>query len=338
AIDGLSQARKIEPNSFEVNYYLGVALFIKKEYAKAIPFFKKARAFNPEAQELYEKTGLSMYHAKMYKLSLPYLKRALDVNPESKEILYSLASAMNKSGNGDRALKIFMHLRPDPRFGADSCFAAGILHSNSGQIDKAIADYQIGLKHTDAPVDIQVSIRYNLSQCYLKNGNLNDTLRFLHEIQTLRPNYKDVPMLITRYQELNQNKKLQTYLIGGKTDFIALCRQIVSIYYKKAQVKIISIEQQNEMAEIQATIETEKWEDIVVFRFSRGSGSVGELFIREFHGCLRDLRAGRGVFVTAGKFSDEAVKYIEGRPIDLIDKPQLNKLLTKLHTVSELSF
>jgi len=334
AFKGLAQAQKMDPDTFEVNYYLGLSLYLEKKYDKSIYFFKKARAIKPEALEVYDKTGLAMYYAKMYKQALPYLKRGLDINPENKELLYYLASAMNKTGSGDRAIKIFMHLRPDPKFGADSCLAASILHSGNSDIDKAIADLQIGLKHKNAPLETQLLIRYNLGQCYLKKGDLSSALKAFAEIQTMSSNYKDVSVLISRYQELNQNKKLQTYLIGGSTDYISICRQIVSIYYKGSHVKVIAIESKNNMVEIQTEIETSKWEDVVVFRFGRGTGVVGELFVREFHGVIKDFRAGRGVFITAGKFSEEAKKFAEGRPIDLIEKEALLKLLSKVSSNS----
>ena len=85
-----------------------------------------------------------------------------------------------------------------------------------------------------------------------------------------------------------------------------------------------------DVAEIQTEIDTIKWEDSVVFRFYRNTGSTGELFIRDFHGRIRDLKAGRGICVTAGTYSEDAKKYVEGRPIDLVDKAQLLKIFNKL--------
>jgi len=83
---------------------------------------------------------------------------------------------------------------------------------------------------------------------------------------------------------------------------------------------------------ITTDIETDKWEDTVFFRFYRTTSSVGELFIREFHAKIRDEKAGRGICVTAGTFSDESKKFIEGRPIDLIEKDMLVKMLTSIES------
>ena len=77
-------------------------------------------------------------------------------------------------------------------------------------------------------------------------------------------------------------------------------------------------------------VETPKWEDVEFFRFFRATGAVGELFVRDFHAKLKDKKVDRGFCVTPGAFSEEAHKYVEGRPIDLIEKAQLMTLLKKI--------
>jgi len=329
---GLLQARKINPNSFESNFYLGQACLHNKEYDKAIPLLRKALTINKDVPEIYKYLGLALYQNHNFKESLPYLKRALDVTPDDKELLFSMADAMKEGGSGDRAIKVFMHLRPDPEFGARACLAAGMIHQNAKQHDKAVQDFEIGVKHINAPIEILTQIRYRLAHSYLETSDMGKALVCLKEIQSTVPNYKDVPALIARYQELNQNSNLHTYLISSNSDFIALCRKIVSVYFGKAYVKVLDINAMADCTEVQTEIETAKWEDAVLFRFYRTTGSVGELFIRDFHARIKDLKSGRGICFTAGTFTEEARKYIEGRPIDLTDKAGLIKILNRIDT------
>jgi len=336
AFRGLLQARKINPDNFETNFYLGQACINNKEYDKAIPLLRKALMVNKEVPEIYKYLGLALYNNHNFKESLPYLKRALDVSPDDKELLFSMADAMKEGGNGDRAIKVFMHLRPDPEFGARACLAAGLIHQNAKQNDKAVQDFEIGLKHINAPIEILTQIRYRLAHAYLETSDIGKALICLKDIQSTVPNYKDVPALIARYQELNQNSNLHTYLISNNSDFIALCRKIVSVYFGKAYVKVLDINAMSDCTEVQTEIETAKWEDSVLFRFYRTTGSVGELFIRDFHARIKDLKSGRGICFTAGTFTEEARKYIEGRPIDLTDKAGLIKILNRIDTKPSL--
>ena len=336
SLKGLLQARKISPDGFESNFYLGQAFINNKEFDKAIPLLRKALMANKEVPEIYKYLGIALYQNHNFKESLPYLKRALDVTPDDKELLFSMADAMKEGGSGDRAIKVFMHLRPDPEFGARACLAAGMIHQNAKQHDKAVQDFEIGLKHINAPIEIVTQIRYRLAHSYLETSDISKALICLKDIQATVPNYKDVPALIARYQELNQNSNLHTYLISSNSDFIALCRKIVSVYFGKAYVKVLDINAMSDCTEVQTEIETAKWEDSVLFRFYRTTGSVGELFIRDFHARIKDLKSGRGICFTAGSFTEEARKYIEGRPIDLTDKAGLIKILNRIDTKPSL--
>ena len=331
AMKGLSSAIKINNNNFEANYYLGQAFYQANTYDKAIPYLRKASTFGQEAPGLNEAIGLSFYNMKRYRDSLPYLKRALEENPDGKVVLFSMADAMQQTGFGDKALKVFMHLRADPEFGARSCLAAGIMHMNGGTLDKAIQDFEIALRHVNVPQDTLLEIKYRLAGCYLQSGSVDLGLAMLREVQVINPSYRDVNSLITRYTELKQNKNLQIYLTAGNSDFVALCRKLVESFYGRAVVRILDISVTNDNTEVLTEVETAKWEDTVIFRFYRTSGTTGELHIRDFHGRIKDARAGHGICLTAGAFSEEAKKYIEGRPIDLVDKTELIKRLKKIN-------
>jgi len=152
----------------------------------------------------------------------------------------------------------------------------------------------------------------------------------LKEIQKITPGFKDVPSLIVRYQELNQNKNLQTYLLSVQSEFVALCRKIVVQFFPGAKVKITDISVFADYTDIVSEIDTPKWSDIVIFRFFRSQGSVGELLLRDFHARIKDLKAGKGICLSAGVYSDESRRFTEGRPIDLYDKERLNKILNSV--------
>jgi restriction endonuclease Mrr len=64
-----------------------------------------------------------------------------------------------------------------------------------------------------------------------------------------------------------------------------------------------------------------------MFRFIRTQGSIGELIIRDFHSHLKEVKAGKGVCVAVGAFSEEARRYTEARLIDLIEKEKLTAIL-----------
>jgi HJR/Mrr/RecB family endonuclease len=135
-------------------------------------------------------------------------------------------------------------------------------------------------------------------------------------------------MLIGKYQELNANKNLQIYTMAPSSDFVALCRKIVMSYFARAKVKISNITvSKNDWADILTEVDTPKWSDVIMFRFIRTQGAVGELIVRDFHSQLKEVKAGKGICITVGTFTDEAKRYTEARLIDLIEKEKLSVML-----------
>lgn len=333
AFKGLVVARKLDPNNAEVNYYLGQAFYLNGDYEKAAPLFKRTLIIYPSNMEVYRYLGLSLVKGQKYKESLAYLKQSIDNNPEDKEVLFFLAQAFAETNAIERSIKIFSHLRPDPEYGAKSCLQVGILHANTNSLEKALQDFEIGLKHENVPADIAAEMRYRMGHVYLKMQSISEALDLFKQVQEIMPDYKDTKTLITQYQELNQNKNLQTYLIANQSDFILLCKQIVSCYFSKSISRILDITSSNENTEILAEIDTSKWTDIVLFRFYRTTSIVGELYVRDFHEKIRDTKAGRGICFSAGTFSEESRKFIDGRPIDLIGRESLNSFLSSINQI-----
>ena len=52
--------------------------------------------------------------------------------------------------------------------------------------------------------------------------------------------------------------------------------------------------------------------------------------MRELYAHIKEVHAGRGFCLSAGKFTEEAEKFVEARLIDLLPKAKLVKLLNKV--------
>ena len=331
AMTAFSKAMKLNNRDFHTNLYVGKIMLDRNEFEKAIVYLKRAMTISPESSEIAQPLGYALFEAKKYRESLTYLKKVLDETPDNKEALFYFATAMKEASMGEKALKYFMHLRLDPKFGAQSCLEAGILHERQGAYDKAIQDYEIALRLETITQEAKLNVYYKLAQALIYQKDISRALGYLKQINIINPNYKDVAALIGRYQELNQNSNLQAYLMCGASDFVVLCKKFVMAFYSNASVKIEDVNVSPDNVEVTCSVESAKWTDTELFRFYRSTGSIGELYIRDCHSKMRDIRCDRGFCVTPGTFSDEAKKYVDGRPIDLIEKSRLIQVLKKIN-------
>lgn len=330
ATQSLINAQKLNSVAYEPNYFLGKTMMKLEQYDKAIPLYKKALLANPEANDVYLQLGQCYYRAKKYRDSLPCFKKALDEDPGNKEALFDMADAMSNEGHPEKAIKVFMHLRADPNYGPRSCLQAGLYHMKINDSNSAVQDFEIGLKHENTAPEIKIELEYNLARCYFERNMIQKGLMLLKSIRTKNANYKDVNTLISRYQELSQNSNLQIYISANSSDFVTLCRKFISTKYRNSTIRIQSIDVDVLYTDILAEIFSSKWEDVALFRFFRTTGATGEIYIREFHSHMSDVKAARGFCISAGTFTEEARKYIDGRPIDLIEKNDLTKILKQI--------
>jgi tetratricopeptide (TPR) repeat protein len=333
AYKGLSVARSQKQDNFEVNYSLGVLEFQRTNYEKAIGILQHVRAQDPEHAPTLRYLGHAFFKIKKYKEAMSFIRKAIEMAPEDKESLYTLAECYFEANQPDQATKLFGHLRPDPVMGPSACLMCGTINMDRHNYDKAIEDFEIGLKHQNIKVDVSQELKYKLATVYLKKSEIAKALNYLRDIQMVNPSYKDVAILLGRFQELNTNKNLQVFLMASSSDFVALCRKIVLTYYPQAKIKISNISvNKNEWIDILTEVDTPKWSDVVMFRFIRNQGSIGELIVRDFHAHLKEVKAGKGICFSVGTFTDEAKRYTEARLIDLIGK---DKFIAMLNTIDD---
>jgi len=332
AYRGLLFARSIREDVFEINHNLGFLEFHKKNYERAAKLLSQARRDRPEHTETLRYLGLSLFRLQKYSEALTLLRRVIDLEPDDKEVLFLMAQAYHNIRQNEQAIKIFTHLRPDPVWGPGATLYAGTIHLSNRQFPRAIMDFEIGLKHENIKLDIKLELKYRLAASYIQMQDLSQSIRYLKEIEAESPGYRDVPALLAQYTELNTNRNLQIYLISPASDFVTLCRKAALTFFPGAKVKITDVSvNKNEYADILAEISTKKWEDIVLFRFIRTTGQVGELILRDMYARSKEVKAGRGFCLSAGDFTDGAKQFVEARLIDLIEKERLLKILNSLN-------
>jgi len=335
AYKAFTTARGHKQDSFEVNFELGVLEFDRKNYEKAVQLLTSARTRDPDNPAILRSLGHALFRLKRPKDAMNYIRKAIDIAPDDKESLYTLGECYQEANQTEQALRVYNHLRADPVMGPSACLNAGLIHLNTRQYEMATQDFEIGLRHQNIKADVLAEIRYRLATTYINLNEIGKAIPILKQLKSENPSYKDVNILLTKYIELNANHNLQIFLMGSSADFVALCRKMVLTYFPHSRVKITDISvNKSEWADILAEIDTARWSDIIMFRFIRTQGSIGELVVRDFHSHLKDVKAGKGICITVGQYSEEAKRYTEARLIDLIEKDRLQQLLNSLDAKS----
>jgi len=331
AYRSLMIARTLKGDNFEVNYNLGHLEFIRKNFQKAIPYMQKAKILKPDHPLTNRFLGHSLFRLKKFNDAAGALQLSLHHAPDDKESLYILAQTYFHLSKNDLSLKIFNHLRTDPNIGARASLFSGTIQMKNKNYGKAIEDFEIGLRHEDTQTEILLELKYRLAAANLVQNDMGQAIHLWKEIKKLNPKYKDVQDQLNKYQEINTNRNLQLYLMSSNSEFVTLCRKLTMGYFAKTTTKILNIALPgSEYVDIFAEVYSKQWEDMILFRFIRSNGQAGELILREMYSRIKELKAGRGICITAGDFSEGARAFVEARLIDLVEKEELLKLFSNL--------
>ena len=317
-------AKGLSPDGFEVNFHLGHMEFKKKSYEKASALLALARKRQPDHIQTLRYLGLSLFRIRRFDQAIKALRDALAYEPNDKETAFALGQCYFEMGRNEEARKIFSRLRADPRIGPHACLFAGTINMNNERLEEAMEDFEIGLRHRGLKLAVENELKYRLALAAYQVQNVERAVQLLREVLEVNPDFKDARQRLNRYQELSQNEFLQTYLIASTSEFVTLCRRIATTYFKRSRTKLVNISVEKEgQVDIVAEVRTSKWEDQVLLRFLRMTGTVGELLVRNFYMRCRDSHIKRGVLVAPGEFSKGAAQFVEARLIELVDKKSL---------------
>ena len=324
-------ARSRKESGFEENYTLGCLEFGQGDHEKAAGYLNRARQADPDHIFTVKLLGESLFALGHFRDCLPLLRRAFEQFPGDAALLFELGEAFAETDKTDTAARIFGRLRTDPRLGPKAALRSAQILLGERQYDRAIEDLEIGLRHTGADPGTLLELKYRLGVAHLKKGDIARALVPWKEIADVAPSYRDVPDLLARYREISSNAKLKAYLLSPTSEFATLCRKLAVLVYPRTRTKILSVSlRQSEYVDITAEVDGGSWHDAVLFRFVRASGVIGEPALRDMYAKLKELKAGRGICIAPASFSGSAKAFLEGRVLDVLDKPALIKLLAKV--------
>lgn len=331
ALKSLVFVKTLKDESVEANYYLGLIEYERRNHEKALNYFKAALKLNPDHPLSLKYMGLTLKRMGQIKEAFRYIKSAIDRDPSQKDILFELGECYATLGHTENAVKIFSHLRPDPNIGPKAALNAAVINIHTNNLEDALMDLNIGLKHSNIPQDLKLELLYKRANVLTSLQDLDNAMKDLKTIRSMEGSYKDVNELIQRLSEFSSNRHLQTYIVAPTSEFITLCKSLVLRYFKESTVKILDVSvQKNDFADLLTEINTPKWMDVCLFRFIRSATQVGDTVVRDMATRIKDQKAGRGICACAGEFTVGARQFVEARQIDLIDKPNLLKWLARL--------
>lgn len=103
--DSLNQFKDNKPANAMLNYYLGSALVLQKDYGQAIMYLKKSNLLNPKYMDTYQKLSDAYVGTGNFQNAADTLSKALELDPNNDTISKSMAKMLLLSGRYNDAIR-----------------------------------------------------------------------------------------------------------------------------------------------------------------------------------------------------------------------------------------
>lgn len=216
-----AQVRNLQPDSPEVDFRLGLALFKADQFPKALEPLKRAVAQNPDDSAAQKYLGLTYFELGQNDDAVKLLEQSRRSAPNDPEVLLALGGALERSHRDEEAQTVFAELinsHPgsigvhillgkayaaqghvpqaeqefrraldlDPRAQSAHRYL-GILKMQNGQMAEAGKEFQAELQAH--PEDVEA--RYDLAFVFLKQQKISEAIPLLHQVIKEDPQYSE---------------------------------------------------------------------------------------------------------------------------------------------------
>jgi restriction endonuclease Mrr len=201
-----------------------------------------------------------------------------------------------------------------------------------GDLENAISDFERSLKYSTEENSVTISVRYTLGIAYEKQRRLLEAVEQWEKVAQLRPNFQDVQTKLSQYEDLRIDDKLKDLMTATPTTYEFICQKIANVMgYDVIESKNTG----DDHVEIIGVERSAKWRNArggkVLIVIARSNTEVKEDEIAEMVEKIKALHGTRAIYVSTGKFSPQAIRYSENRPVDLYDRQKISSIMKNIN-------
>lgn len=171
-------------NSYATDFDNGLKEFREENYEEALPWFLDARKKEPGSSSIAFFLGLTYKSMEKYGEAIPYLKDAITLTPHIKEALVELADALYQTGDLDSAKKWIELGEQQGLLTSRLQFLKGLVLLKAGENEKAIEELETA-KLLDEK--LAQAADFHMATAYAQAGQLVEALECFKAATTLDP-------------------------------------------------------------------------------------------------------------------------------------------------------
>ena len=319
---------KKHPNDYIYFYKVGELFEQKDMEEQAMSFYSNSIKLNSNYIPALLNMGVLLYKIKKYPESNNYLQMVVRKDPNNYKGFFYLGMLKKIENNHKDALKFFEKSSRDKEYKMRSLTERGMVYMIQAKYDEAIVELDRALKSCEPENNIKIQVQYLLASCYEQNRNITEAISLWEQIYAKKSNFRDVSEKLSNYQELRTDDRMKDFLTATDIDFLDMCKGIIfNMGMNIVDQHVIS----KDIMEFLCLEADDKWRNVKkkpkLIHISRKNSIVDEVILRKLNEKMREDNIIRGVIISSSSFSKLSIAFAKERPIELIDKTGLQKLL-----------
>lgn len=323
---------KLEPSNAENDYNVGKIYESQGKGALAMGFYQKAITADKKMGKAYTAIGYLLYRTKQYSDAKKSIEMAIKLSPSDYSNYYYLGKVLKDCQELPAAVKAFEKAQRDQSFRQKALIEKGSCLVVAGQIDQAESEFIHAItcnKNENAQETLYA--RYFLAACYEKNRKIEKALEQWNIIYSKNKQFRDVASKLSQYKDVQTNDSMKEYLTCANGPFVEICRKLAKAGFSLETQKA---EPTKTGCAILATEERkDSWmnmkQQIFYAEFFRETEPIEESAVRRAVDTIKQQGYAKGILITSSHFTPAAAAFAENRPVVLVSKDQLERLLAK---------
>ncbi|MCS7298752.1 MAG: tetratricopeptide repeat protein [Spirochaetia bacterium] len=324
---------KMDPNDYKALYNIGKIFYERNMRDNALNYLSKAVKINSSFPDAWFYMGKIHLDANKYAEAMNAFINCVKNDPKNYEAHYNLGVIYKAMNNATKALQEFeiAERSPDTNLKLKAIYQIGLIASDNGNYDKAISEFQRALKYATEENNTTIGIRYALASVYENRKQILEAIEQWERISQYRPNYLDVQEKLLRYSDLRMDDKLKDFVTCSTSTFEILSQKVLSeLDYDVIDSKVVN----DNTVHMVALERSGKWSNVrqgkVFVVVTRSGEPVDDDILSLIVDKVKAIHGVKGLCITTSRFTPKAIRYAENRPVALIDRNELTKVLKKI--------
>lgn len=323
---------KQDPANANNFFQAGLIYEQQNRYDIALGFMQKTAMLDKKHAKAHAEIGMMYYRTKQFNEAKKEIATALKLSPDTFSSYYYLGKIFKDEKDLQGALKAFEKAQRDQDVKQKAIIEHGSCYMIANRYDNAMVDFQRAIdldKNNSSPETLFA--RYFLGICYEKMRKIDKAIEQWEAIYKVNKGFRDVSSKLSEYKDLQANDYLKDYLTSSNEEFAEICKNAA---VKGLGLQVLSCDSKKWGAQLTGVSKgDDSWmnvrKQVLLIRFYRNPEPVEEHEIHEALDTMKSMNSIKTFLFSSSGYNNQARRFAENRPIELIDKQKLEAVLSK---------